>query len=85
MTFTKVDYPVERGKTNERTSRKNVDAIFDEFMSMNTKAVKINFSMDEYKNSRSAFQSFYKAAVYLKYPIEVLHRMGEVYLVRTDM
>ena len=35
MTFTKVDYPVERGKTNERTSRKNVDPIFDEFMSMN--------------------------------------------------
>ena len=35
MTFTKVDYPVERGSGKERTSRKNVDVIFDEFMSMN--------------------------------------------------
>lgn len=85
MTFTKVDYPITKGDSKERTARKDIATIFDEFMAMQTKAARFDFSHDEYKDSKSAFLSLYKAQCIQRYPIKIQHRMGDVYFIRTDM
>ena len=86
MTFTKVDYPVPRGDhKGERPRRKDLAMVFDEFMAMQIKAARLGFNRDEYKDDKSAAQTLRMFARNHNLPIRVLHRMNDVYFVRTDM
>lgn len=86
MTFTKVDYPVPKGNHGgARISKKDLATVFDEFMVMQIKAVRLNFNRDEYKDTRSATQTLRTFAKSHGLPVRVLHRMNDVYFVRTDM
>lgn len=86
MTFTKVDYPVPRGDhKGERSRRKNLATVFDEFMAMQIKAARLGFNRDEYKDDKSAIQALRAFARNHNLPIRVLLRMNDVYFVRTDM
>ncbi len=86
MTFTKVDYPVPKGDhKGERPRRKDLATVFDEFMVMQIKAVRLSFNRDEYKDTKSASQTLRAFARSHDLPVKVLHRMNDVYFVRTDM
>lgn len=86
MTFTKVDYPVPKGDhKGERPRRKDLSMVFDEFMAMQIKAARLGFNCDEYKNYKSASQTLSAFAKNHNLPVRVLHRMNDVYFVRTDM
>ena len=86
MTFTKVDYPVPIGDhKGERPRRKDLAMVFDEFMAMQIKAARLGFNRDEYKDDKSAAQTLRMFARNHNLPVRVLHRMNDVYFVRTDM
>lgn len=86
MTFTKVDYPVPKGDhKGKRPRRKDLATVFDEFMAMQIKAARLSFNHDEYKDSMSALQALRSFAMNHNLPVRVLHRMNNVYFVRTDM
>lgn len=85
MTFTKVDYPVPVGNRGGRVRKKDLATVFDEFMAMQIKAARLGFNHDEYKDSKSATQTLRAFARNHNLPVRVLHRMNDVYFVRTDM
>ena len=86
MTFTKVDYPVPIGDhVGERSRKKDLATVFDEFMAMQIKAARLGFNRDEYKDDKSAAQALRVFARNHNLPIRVLQRMNGVYFVRTDM
>lgn len=90
MTFVKVDYPITK-ECKTHASCKNVDAILQQFLAMQTKAVRVDFRNDEYKNVKSARQSLSRVIKQHSnaYPIQLIQRkyneIDELYMVRTDM
>lgn len=86
MTFTKVDYPVPKGSHKEKQpKKKDLATVFDEFMAMQIKAARLDFNHDEYKDDNSAFLTLRLFIRSHNLPVRVLHRMNNVYFVRTDM
>lgn len=90
MTFVKVDYLIAKEK-KKQAAQKDVDAIFQAFLAMQTKAVRVDFSSDEYKNVKSARQAL---STFMRnhpgaYPIKLVQRkyngIDNLYMVRTDM
>lgn len=90
MTFVKVDYPIAKEK-KEQASQKDVNAILQSFLAMKTKAVRVDFRSDEYKNVKSAHNAL---SVFMRrhpaaYPIQLVQRkyngIDNLYMVRTDM
>jgi hypothetical protein len=60
--------------------------IFEEFMNMNTKCVKLSVdSEDSYKSPNSFYSSCHKAIKVWHVPVRVTSVNNEVYLIRTDM
>lgn len=90
MTFVKVDYPIAKEKKKQAV-QKDVDAIFQAFLAMQTKAVRVDFSSDEYKSVKSARQalSTFMRKHPTAYPIQLVQRkyygIDNLYMVRTDM
>lgn len=78
---------VDRGILGEATRHKpyKLEYALFEFMKMNVEAVKLSFGKNEYKNSHSAYTTYHKAVRRFAFPVRVVMRKGEVYLVRTDM
>lgn len=90
MTFVKVDYPIAKEK-KEQAAQKDVDAILQAFLAMQTKAVRVDFGSDEYKSVKSARQAL---STFMRshpdaYPIQLVQRkyngIDNLYMVRTDM
>ena len=54
-----------------------------EFMNMNVLAVKVE--NHDYKNTSAAYKSLHNAAKNWVFPIDVVTRNGEIYLIRRDM
>lgn len=82
MTFTKFE-----GEIPEVTRRRynKLQLKLKEFVSMNTKAVKVNFRENEYTKPIYGYKSLHNAAKIFCGPVAVTWRNGEIYLVRTDM
>jgi hypothetical protein len=82
MTFTKIE-----GEISEviRKPYNKLQLKLKEFVSMNTKAVKVNFRENEYAKPIYGYKSLYNAAKIFCGPVAVIMRNGEIYLVRTDM
>lgn len=81
MTFTKFEGEIKeliRGKYNLRYK-------LEDFISMNTKVVKVNFREGEYKKLEYAYNSLREAAKRACVPVDVMRRNGEIFLIRTDM
>lgn len=68
-----------------RTSCKVLDVYFEEFMRMNVKIVKVDFTEHKYKDSHIAARTLKESAQRRGYPIDVHASNGEVYFVRRDM
>lgn len=66
-------------------NRTPVKKYLQEFMDMNVKTVRLDFSEDEYLSPTSCHNSFRSSAHYNKFPIDVKMINGEVYLVRWDL
>lgn len=90
MTFVKVDYPIAKEKKKQAV-QKDVDAILQAFLAMQTKAVRVDFGSDEYKSVKSARQAL---STFMRshpgaYPIQLVQRkydgIDNLYMVRTDM
>ena len=90
MTFVKVDYPIAKEK-KKQAAQKDVDAILQAFLAMQTKAVRVDFGSDEYKSVKSARQAL---STFMRshpnvYPIKLVQRkyngIDNLYMVRTDM
>ena len=61
---------------------------FEGFLDMHVEIanVVIDYGTNEYKSLKSAYGSLVQSAKkYKEYPIKVISRGGEIYLVRTDM
>lgn len=78
-------FTVDEEPTKRRTKCKKLRNIFEEFMRMNVKAAKYEFTENEYKSVSSAGGNLYKGARRWGYPIDVVRRGGEIYFVRKDM
>lgn len=79
MTFTKVE------KVPERTSKHRLVAFLEQFMAENIKFAKLNFNEHDYKSAYSAYENMYRANKKNGFPIKVVKRGEEVYLIRTDL
>jgi hypothetical protein len=55
------------------------------FKAAGAKYVKVMYDEDEYSCVTSAYNAFRKAAKYWAFPVKVVLRNNDVYLVRTDM
>lgn len=69
----------------ERTKKKKLLHILDEFMNMNVKYAKFEFNENEYKTASSANGNLRKAANNYGYPITVRMVDGVVYFERRDI
>ena len=79
MTFTKVEnVPVKR-------NRHNLKDKWDAFMSMNTKVVKIELGSGEYASVSVARGVMAMSLKRYAYPIDIIQRGDELYLVRRDI
>ena len=81
MNFVPVDYLPER----RYTTYKKVSAYIQEFMKMNVKTVRVDYSSDEYTSAQCASTPFRYAINTDDYPIMVRIINGDLYLIRTDM
>lgn len=64
--------------------KNNGDDLY-EFMNMNVKRAKMDFSNTDYAHSYSAYAAIRTSIKYHNLPITVHFINGEIYLVRTDM
>lgn len=79
MTFTKIENaPIKR-------SRHRLKDKWDAFMSMNTKVVKVELDSNEYSSINVARSVMTASIRRFAYPIDVMQRGDELYLVRRDM
>lgn len=79
MRFTEVE------RVPNRKRRHKLDKELDEFMRLEIKVGLCHFEEERFVNSKSAQNTIQKAAKHWGYPIQVVQRKGEVFLVRTDM
>ena len=69
----------------KRSNPKNLFGMWREFMAMNTKVVKVELSEYDYKNSSVARNCFCQSIKRGCFPITVIKRGDDIYLVRRDM
>ena len=81
MNFTPVDYLPER----RYTTYKKVGAYLQEFMKMNVKTARVDYTPEEYTSAQCVSTPFRYAINADGYPIKVQIINGDVYLTRTDM
>ena len=79
MKFTEVKEIPTYGRRPRGIMRERME----EFMKMNLKAVKVEDH--GYKNTNVAYKSFHKAAQRWVFPVDLVTRNGEIYLIRRDM
>lgn len=60
-------------------------AMFDEFMALNVKVVKLELDEGDYASVYVAMHTIGKSAKTHGYPVKTSVRNGEVYMIRTDM
>lgn len=60
-------------------------ALFEEFIALNVKIVKLDFDEGDYKSPDVARSVIGVSAKRHCYPVKAALRSGEVYLIRTDM
>ena len=83
MKFVKVDKLPEQAHVYTPTYR--VEARITEFMNMNIKIARVDYSANEYKSIKSAYQGFKKACTRYSAPADVRVINKELYLIRRDM
>lgn len=81
MRFTKVE------KTEDVCRRKKgvLKSELMEFIRMDVKCAKVTFSANEYESPHSAYAALFKAAERHAFPIKVIKRGDNIYVIRTDM
>lgn len=79
MNFTEVrEIPRRRGYTSLKRE-------FEDFMATGLKAAKVGFEKGQYKSSAVAYSCMYISIKRHGFPIKIIKRGDEIYLVRTDM
>lgn len=63
----------------------NIRSQIEEFMAMNVKVAKVTWTSIEYKDYKSCYQALHKAVDRGGYPVQVLTRNEEVYIIRKDI
>lgn len=76
---------VEVKEVPRKTFNMDLANRLEEFMKLNIKVAKVDFSKNEYKNVTSAQGSFKQAITRKCLPITATVRNGELYLIRNDM
>ena len=71
------DIPVNR--------KHHLRRFLDEFMLTNAKYYKVEFVEGEYKTHFHGYRALHASAKKGQYPIEVIWRKGECYMIRTDV
>lgn len=84
MKFVEVERIPKRFE-NGRAEQKNYKHVFDEFMSMNVKFAKVEFSSREYISARCAYDAMHPAIKKYGLPISIHERNGEIYFERRDI
>ena len=62
-----------------------IEGELTEFMAMNVKCARVQFTDLEYKSANGCYSSLSKAIKRHAFPIKAFTREGKVYLIRTDM
>ena len=76
----------ETNKKRKHVAWKSIDDILEEFIAMDTKIAKMEFVYGvDYKNSRSAYETWHRLLKSRKYSVRIVSRNEELYLVKTDM
>ena len=83
MKFVKVDKLPEQSHAYIPTYI--VEARITAFMNMNIKIARVDYSANEYKSIKSAYQCFKKACTRYAAPVDVKVINKELYLIRRDM
>ena len=81
MRFTVVD----EKDFEKKCEKKNLKHVFMEFINMNVKVAKVNFSKFDYKNIDSAYNNLHKGAKKHHFPIRVTRMGDSIYFVRKDI
>jgi hypothetical protein len=81
MRFTVVD----KKDFNEKREKKKLKYVFLEFINMQVKVAKVDYTEFDYKSLNSAYNTLYKAAKRSCVPVQVMRREGSIYFVRTDI
>ena len=78
---------VDEKPKNDKCRRKRILPIIEEFMKMNVKRMKLEYTKEEYKDANSCNAAMWKALhdYYSNYPVRVRRIAHEVFLERTDM
>ena len=69
MTFTKIEGQIPEGRSR---ARNKLQRKLEEFVSMNTKIVKVDFRENEYVSPHSGYSSLYKACRIFCGPVKVI-------------
>lgn len=76
---------VEVKEVPERTHKKDLRKILEDFMTTNIKVAKVDFNDGDYKEARYCANSIAVAVRRAALPITVTRRGEEVYLIRRDI
>jgi len=68
-----------------RTDKHNFEMVFDEYMNLNAKYVRVDWSKEDYTSYNSACAALRRAIWKFDIPAEVVLIDYSVYLVRTDL
>lgn len=68
-----------------RADRKNLKCFFEEFMSSNVEIAILEFNEKEYKSLDIARESLAQSVKRYGFPITVMKRKDQVFLIRRDM
>lgn len=80
MRFTVVD----EKEIEMKCKSKRLKYVFMEFINMQVKAAKVDFTKYDYKDVDSAYNNLHKGAKRQCVPIRVIKRRDLIYFVRTD-
>lgn len=81
MRFTVVD----KKEFEKKCEQKKLKYVFMEFINMNVKVAKVNFSEFDYKNMNSAYNNLHKGAIRHRVPVRVTRMGDSIYFVRKDI
>ena len=66
-------------------ARNNLKVFLEEFMSANVEVAILEFNKDEYKSPKGAAHCLRHAAKCYGFPVTVMQRKDQVFLIRRDM
>jgi hypothetical protein len=85
MKFIPVEKLPEKNPQFNRSEWKSMRKVLGDFIKMNVKYARVEVDYDDYSSESSARGALRVGARHHKFPVDVVGRNSEIYLIRTDM